>query len=69
MCHSYMNDETVKTTYLYSFGIACAAVFRTYGDISEAESLIANITMGTITGTRMLDRTRSALALISWFGS
>lgn len=37
--------------------------------MSEAESLIASITIGTIMGTLMLDITRSALARISWLGS
>lgn len=51
--------------YLYNLGIAWAAVFLTYGDISEAESLIASMTIGTITGTLILERTRKALARIS----
>lgn len=55
--------------YLYSLGMAWAAVLRTYGDMSEAASLMANIMMGTIMGTRMLDSTRRALARISWLGS
>lgn len=49
--------------------MAWAAVLRTYGDMSDAASLMANIMMGTIMGTRMLDRTRRALARISWLGS
>ena len=37
--------------------------------MSITDSLIASIMIGTIIGTRMLERTRSALARISWFGS
>lgn len=51
--------------YLYNLGIACAAVLRTYGDISAAESLIANITIGTIITTRILDKTLKAEARIN----
>ena len=50
---------------LYILGMATAAVLRTYGDMSEAASLIASIMMGTMTGTRMEDRTRRADARIS----
>uniref|UniRef100_A0A6B0U3U7 Putative secreted protein n=1 Tax=Ixodes ricinus TaxID=34613 RepID=A0A6B0U3U7_IXORI len=54
---------------LWSLGIACAAVLRTYGDMSFTASLMDSIMMGTMTGTRILDSTRRALARISWFGS
>ena len=37
--------------------------FLTKGDISAADSLIAGSIMGTMTGTRIEDSTRSALAL------
>ena len=50
---------------LYAFGIACAAVFLTNGDISTEESRIASIMIGTITGTRIDERTRSADARIN----
>ena len=49
--------------------MACAAVLRTYGDISVTDSLMASIIIGTIIETRMLERTRNALARISWLGS
>lgn len=55
--------------YLYNLGIACAAVLRTYGDISAAESLMANMTIGTIITTLILDNTLKADARINWFGS
>ena len=45
--------------------MALAAVFLTYGDISLTASRIANIKIVTIVGTRILDRTRNALARIS----
>ena len=54
---------------LCNFGMAWAAVLRTKGDMSTAESLMASMTMGTMTGTRMEERTRRAEARISWFGS
>ena len=38
--------------------------FLTKGDISAADSLMAGSMMGTITGTRMEERTRRALALV-----
>jgi hypothetical protein len=50
---------------LYAFGMACAAVFRTNGDISTEASRIASIMIGTITGTRIDERTRNAEARIS----
>mmetsp|Transcript_36337 Transcript_36337/g.95203 ORF Transcript_36337/g.95203 Transcript_36337/m.95203 type:complete len:279 (-) Transcript_36337:60-896(-) len=53
----------------YSLGSACAAHFRTYGDISTAAWLTAICTMGMMTSTRIDERTRRALARISWFGS
>ena len=53
----------------YSLGMACAAVFRTKGLMSTAESLMASIMMGTMTGTRMEERTRRAEARMSWLGS
>ena len=56
-------------TYQYNLGIALAAVLRTYGDMSDTASFNDSIIMGTITGTRILDSTRNALARISWFGS
>lgn len=65
----YKPKTVLLGLYLYSLGIACAAVFLTYGDISEAASLMANIIIGTMIVTLMLERTRRALALISWFGS
>ena len=49
--------------------MACAAVFLTKGDISTAESLMANITIGTIMGTLIELSTLKAEALISWLGS
>lgn len=49
--------------------MAWAAVLRTYGDMSDAASLMANIMMGTMMVTLMLDSTRRALARISWLGS
>ena len=49
--------------------MACAAVLRTYGDMSVTDSLMASIIIGTIIDTRMLERTRNALARISWLGS
>lgn len=49
--------------------MACADVFLTYGDRSAAASFMANIIMGTIMGTRMLDKTLNALARINWLGS
>lgn len=49
--------------------MAWAAVFLTYGDMSDAASLMASIIMGTIMVTLMLERTRRALALMSWLGS
>jgi len=58
-----------NSKYLYSFGMACAAVLRTYGDMSVTDSLMASIMIGTIIDTRILERTRNALARISWFGS
>lgn len=67
------NKTTLKTEFFYHYlcnlGIAWAAVLRTYGDISEAESRMASITIGTMTLTLMLDKTLKALARISWFGS
>ena len=45
--------------------MAFAAVFRTYGDISLTASRIANIMIVTIVGTRILDKTRNALARIN----
>ena len=60
--------ETLES-HLYNLGMAWAAVFLTYGDMSMTASLIASIMMGTIIGTRILESTRSALARISWFGS
>ncbi len=54
---------------LCSLGMAWAAVLRTYGDMSDAASLMANIMMGTMMVTLMLDSTRRALARISWLGS
>ncbi len=52
-------------SYAWSFVIALAAVLRTYGDMSVTASLIPNIMIPEMIGTRMLDRTRNALALIS----
>jgi len=66
---STLRIQQPSPCHLYSLGMAWAAVLRTYGDMSEAASLMANIMMGTMIGTRMLERTRSALARISWLGS
>jgi hypothetical protein len=64
-----MYTTILPSTNLYSFGIAWAAVFLTYGLMSAPESRIASITIGTMTVTLMLDKTLSALARINWFGS
>ena len=72
---SSVNHKLIKfgrseqSMYLYNLGIAWAAVFLTYGDMSITASLIASIIIGTIIGTLMLERTRRALARINWFGS
>jgi len=55
--------------YLCSLGMAWAAVFLTKGDMSLTHSLIESSMIGTMMGTRMLDNTLRALALINWFGS
>ncbi len=68
-CTCCVGSDQASLVHLYSLGIACAAVFLTYGDISDAASLMANIIIGTMIVTLMLERTRRALALISWFGS
>ena len=60
-----IRQRRIVLPYLYSLGMACAAVLRTYGDMSITESLMASIMMGTIIGTLMLDKTLKALPLIS----
>ena len=65
----YGKDSDRRTFYLYSLGMAWAAVFLTNGDMSLTLSLIANIMIGTIMLTRMLDNTRRADARINWLGS
>ena len=47
-------------------GMACAAVLRTYGDMSPAHFLTAMTTMGTMTSIRMPDMTRSERARMNW---
>jgi len=63
-CRHQQNYRT-DSADLYSFGMACAAVLRTYGDMSLTDSLMARSMIGTIIETRILERTRRALARIN----
>ena len=55
--------------YLYSLGIAWAAVFLTKGHMSVTPSLMAINIIGTIIDTLILESTLNALARIIWFES